>query len=137
MSSVVRVCLCCMNTVKKNIFFHNLIDFLFLKRGGLEIHPVIEAATEGVLRKKVKTCNFIKKRSQHRCFPVKFKKFLRTPILKNIFERLLLVLSKVCWCYLLRELFCIKNVLRLTFLSRKSMDLILRNKCRGKKPNCT
>ena len=35
-------------------------------------------------------CNFIKKRLQHMCFPVKFHKFLRTPILKNICERLLL-----------------------------------------------
>ena len=32
----------------------------------------------------------IKKRLQHRCFPVKFAKFLRTPILKRICERLLL-----------------------------------------------
>ena len=33
---------------------------------------------------------FIKKRLQHRCFPVNFAKFLRTPILRNICERLLL-----------------------------------------------
>ena len=38
------------------------------------------------------TCNFIKKRLQYRCFPVKLAKYLRTPILKNIYERLLLVL---------------------------------------------
>ena len=31
--------------------------------------------------------NFIKKRLQHRCFPVKFAKFSRTPILKNICKR--------------------------------------------------
>ena len=37
--------------------------------------------------------NFIKNRLQHRCFPVKFAKFLRTPILKNICERLLLFVS--------------------------------------------
>ena len=30
--------------------------------------------------------NFIKKRLQYRCFPVKFAKFLRTPISKNICE---------------------------------------------------
>ena len=35
-------------------------------------------------------CNFIKKRLQHRCFPVNIAKFLRTFILKNICERLLL-----------------------------------------------
>ena len=28
-------------------------------------------------------CNFIKKILQHRCFPVKFTKFLRTPFLQN------------------------------------------------------
>ena len=32
-----------------------------------------------------KACNFIKKRLQHRCFPVNIAKFLRTP-LKKIFE---------------------------------------------------
>ena len=26
-----------------------------------------------------KACNFVKKKLQHRCFPVKFAKFLRTP----------------------------------------------------------
>ena len=35
-------------------------------------------------------CNFIKKRLQHWHFPVKFAKFLKTSILKNIWERLLL-----------------------------------------------
>ena len=35
-------------------------------------------------------CSFIKKRLQHRCFPMKFTKFLRTPFLKKICERLLL-----------------------------------------------
>ena len=32
----------------------------------------------------LKACNFIKKRLQHTCFPLKYAKFLRTPILKNI-----------------------------------------------------
>ena len=36
------------------------------------------------------TCNFIRKRLQHRRFPVNFAKFLKTPILKSICERLLL-----------------------------------------------
>ena len=40
----------------------------------------------------LKACNFIKKRLQHKCFPVKFAKSLRAPpILKNIYERLLLI----------------------------------------------
>ena len=38
----------------------------------------------------LKFCIFIKKRLQHRCFPVKFAKFLKTSFLKNICERLLL-----------------------------------------------
>ena len=39
---------------------------------------------------KLKACNFIKKRLQQKCFPVNIAKFLRTPILKNICEWLLL-----------------------------------------------
>ena len=43
---------------------------------------------QGVL----KACDFIKNRLQNKCFPVKFAKFLRTLILKNIGKRLLLFL---------------------------------------------
>ena len=53
--------------------------------------PVLES-----LFYKVETpqaCNFIKKRLIHRCFLVKLAKFLRTPILKNICERLLLYID--------------------------------------------
>ena len=42
----------------------------------------------------LKIYKFIKKRLQHRCFPVNIAKFLRTPILKNICEQLLLDLDK-------------------------------------------
>ena len=44
--------------------------------------------------------NFIKKRLQHSCFPTKFPKFLRSPILKNIRERLPLkgLLSLLFYC---------------------------------------
>ena len=38
----------------------------------------------------IKICNFIKRRLQHRFFPVIIAKFLRALILKNICERLLL-----------------------------------------------
>ena len=41
------------------------------------------------------TCNFIKKWIRHRCFHVKLMKFLRTTILKNISERLLLSYQKI------------------------------------------
>ena len=38
----------------------------------------------------LQACNFIIKRLQHGCFPVKFAKFLRTAIWKNFCEQLLL-----------------------------------------------
>ena len=50
--------------------------------------PVLESLFNRVTG--LKGCNFIKKRLQHRCFPVKSKTFLRAPILKNICKRLLL-----------------------------------------------
>ena len=37
----------------------------------------------------LKACNFIKKGPQHRSFPVNIAKFLKHPISKNIYERLL------------------------------------------------
>ena len=68
----------------------------------------LEAATGDVMKKfiifigkhqcwslfsiNLQACNFIKKRLQHRCFPLHVRKFLRTPILKNISERLLLII---------------------------------------------
>ena len=45
-----------------------------------------------VFKKLFLACNFIKKRLQHRCFPVKFAKFLRALILQNICKWLLLYL---------------------------------------------
>ena len=45
-----------------------------------------------------KAYNFIKKRLHYRCFPVNLKKSLKTPVLKNICERLLLyVLVVLAW----------------------------------------
>ena len=44
----------------------------------------------------LKGCNLIKKRLEHKCFPVKFTNFLRTPILNNICKRLLLNISNIC-----------------------------------------
>ena len=46
----------------------------------------------------LKACNFVNNKLQHRCFLVNIAKFLRTPILKNICERLLLQLDsdRIC-----------------------------------------
>ena len=38
----------------------------------------------------IQACNVIEKRLLQRCFPVKFEKFFWAPILKNIYEQLLL-----------------------------------------------
>ena len=49
----------------------------------------LEAAVCGCLR----ACNFIKKRLQDSCFPVKFAKFLRAPFFKEHLPWLLLKFS--------------------------------------------
>ena len=59
---------------------------LLMKRKSLSQVPKVIFRPEGL-----RTCNVIKKRFQRRCFPVKFAKFLRTSILKNICEQLLLL----------------------------------------------
>ena len=47
----------------------------------------------------LKTCNFIKKRPKHKCFPVNIAKSLRLLISKNISEQLLsFVLNRVPTC---------------------------------------
>ena len=52
--------------------------------------PVLES----LFNKVAGLCNFIKKRLQYRCFPVKIVKFSRTPISKNTCERLLLAIHR-------------------------------------------
>ena len=46
----------------------------------------------------VLSVNFIKKRLQQWCFPLKFAKSLRTPILKNICQRLILSIKDQSSC---------------------------------------
>ena len=41
----------------------------------------------------LQACHFLKKRVQHRCFPMHIAKTLRTSILKNICERLFLLFA--------------------------------------------
>ena len=49
--------------------------------------PVLETF---LIKLQLSPCKLFKKRLQHKCFPVKFAKLLRTSILKNICKRLLL-----------------------------------------------
>ena len=53
---------------------NTVLEFLFNKVAGLQ------------------GCNFIEKKFHHRCFQVRFAKFLKTPILKNICKQLLLTM---------------------------------------------
>ena len=53
--------------------------------------PVLEPLFNKVAG--LKACNFIKKRLQRGCLLGKFAKFLRTPVLENICERLLLQIN--------------------------------------------
>ena len=49
---------------------------------------------------QAETCSFLKKILWHRCFPLNFAKFLRTPFLQNTSGRLLLCMvykSRVCF----------------------------------------
>ena len=68
---------------------------MFCKKGVLKsFTSLTENTCVGVSFNKVTgfQVNYIKKRIQRRCFPVNNAKFLRTPILKKIYIKLLLVL---------------------------------------------
>ena len=76
--------------------------------------PVLESLFNKV---EGQACNFIEKRLQHRCFPVNIAKFLKTPILKNICERLLLIFDKDLNSFLISVAFHIET--SLLFCSEK------------------
>ena len=52
--------------------------------------PIPWATPKRLVLNRVKACNFSKNRLQRCCFPINIPKFLRTSILKNISEKLLL-----------------------------------------------
>ena len=66
----------------------------------------------------LRTTTLLKKRLWHRCFPVNFAKFLRTPFLQNTPGRLLLYYEEIKWCTtaepyqtFMMEFFCEKSFL--------------------------
>ena len=59
------------------------------------VKEAVHKKTSPILKENTCVGVFIKKRLQHRCFPVKIAKFLRTSILKNICDRLLLKISSL------------------------------------------
>ena len=68
--------------------YHRCIRKLFLN---IVQYPQKIPLLESIFKKfaDLQTCNFIKTRSQHRCFPVNIANFLILPILKNICKLLL------------------------------------------------
>ena len=79
----------------------------FVRKDVLKIFAIFagKLVLAAVLNKvaELKTCNFIKKRLQHQCFPVNITKYLRTLIFKSICERLLRkigsqILKNRIWC---------------------------------------
>ena len=59
--------------------------------GNHQKQPPVMFYKKGFLRNFVKfTGNYLCQSPNYLCFPVNFAKFLRTPFLQNIFERLLL-----------------------------------------------
>ena len=68
---------------------------MFYKKAALETFAIFTGkylALESLFNKVagLKACDFVKKRLQYRCYPVNTANFLRTHILKNICEWLLL-----------------------------------------------
>ena len=65
--------------------------------------PVLESLFSKVA--DLQACNFIKKRLRQMYFPVNIEKFLRTPSLKNICERLLLkIVRSIFLCVIMMSL---------------------------------
>ena len=58
-----------------------------IKKAGLENFAICtrKHLSRSFFLIKLQACNFIKKRLQHRCFPVNIAEFTRTPTLKNIY----------------------------------------------------
>ena len=78
----------------KLIHFMTLFSF-YTPRKPQKIRVVLTFWGLGTLQ----ACNFIKKRLQYKSFPVNFAKLLRTSILKNICQRLLLNADSSLSCH--------------------------------------
>ena len=90
---------------QKQPFAHILYSIFNIQRKT----PVFESLFNTV----AKACNFIKKRHQHRCFPVNIVKFLRKAFFIEHLQWLLLILLDIarflrilsgCFCWLISKL---------------------------------
>ena len=73
---------------QKNIISKN--DSPHPNRRSQQRCSVKKGVLKNFTKKSLRPATLLKKRPWHRCFPVNFVKFLRTPFLQNIFGRLLL-----------------------------------------------
>ena len=81
------------NIIYKFSKFHfPILMFLPMHWSSHRKTPLLESLFKNIAG--LKACNFINERLQHRCFPDNIVKFLRTSILKNICEGLLLNVQK-------------------------------------------
>ena len=64
--------------VSTNIFFHGTPLLATSDNSSSVPAPVVESLTNKIAGLMV--CNFIKKRHQHKCFPVNIAKFLKTAL---------------------------------------------------------
>ena len=74
----------------------------------------------------LQACNFIKKSLQHRCFPVKFAKFLRTPFFTEHLRWLLLKIT---------QLNVNKNIIRKNSTAEKHQNFLKHRPCLKKHSN--
>ena len=98
-------------------FIHNLWQTKFSKNSP-------NLAYYYMKKKPPVACHLIKKRPQNKCFPVSIAHFLRTLILINIYERLLLLLTAF-FILSLKSSLC--EILRIT--SRFVWSLMSRSSC--------
>ena len=70
----------CYHQFSKSFFSDGFLLFYWYLILNICIRPVKKSCS-------IETYNFIRNRLQHRCFPVTFAKYLKTPILYNISER--------------------------------------------------
>ena len=83
---------------KSLCFPHAEISQSFVKASQKK-HCQAERTTRGVLQRCLRPATLLKKRLRHRCFPVYFATFLRTPFLQNTSGRLLLARSNFLDAY--------------------------------------
>ena len=80
--------------MQKLLIFTFRITELVYKMGNIDFWNVVFCSLKKQPPEVFRPATLLKKRLWHRCFPVNFVKFLRTPFLQNTSHRLLLSLER-------------------------------------------